>query len=362
MAGAKIAGGLETQSREPLDSKYKVLYTSNLEDGLVFDGLQRFVQYDQTLYIRKNGSWEPVASNNAGGPTDSSGINPNLNVPLALRVAVINANYNQYNECTDTISVAGSKQEMFFSYQEFDYKYSFLTDGSLNWKKNSVTSSVNVEDSDNSYDDTELRGEVNTNTNHVGDLSTLTTTSKNDLVSAVNEVLVAANKGSYTAGTGIDISPQNVISSTVTAKLYDTLGSSTDGALTRKASTDIFNAKADLVGGKIPASQIPIPSIVYTDVTYSPSISLDFTTNADLLTITGNVAFIASTNLAKGRTKRLFITNSAASTSTLTFPTTWKWLGVTPTALSAGKIAVLTLECALGTTDGGIVAGYIAQN
>lgn len=50
----------------------------------------------------------------------------------------------------------------------------------------------------------------------IGDLSTLTTTDKTDLVSAVNEV--AASASSYTAGDGINISAQDVISATNTGK------------------------------------------------------------------------------------------------------------------------------------------------
>jgi hypothetical protein len=42
-----------------------------------------------------------------------------------------------------------------------------------------------------------------------------------------------------------------------TAKLYDSTGQATDGAMTQKATTDALGNKADLVGGLVPAYQLP---------------------------------------------------------------------------------------------------------
>jgi hypothetical protein len=120
----------------------------------------------------------------------------------------------------------------------------------------------------------------------------------------------------YTAGTGIAISAQNVIS------VADT----------------------------------------YAVLPYAPSIALDFAAAAaQILALTGNVAFAASTNLAQGRTKRLFLSNTAAAATTLAFPSGWVFVGTVPTSLAAGKKAILSLEVATGNTEADVFAGYSAQ-
>jgi hypothetical protein len=61
---APIPGGLLVQGRFPLDDKYWVASASNLDDGLVYDGLHRWTKDTQQEYVRKFGIWKLV--NNEG--------------------------------------------------------------------------------------------------------------------------------------------------------------------------------------------------------------------------------------------------------------------------------------------------------
>ena len=54
----------------------------------------------------------------------------------------------------------------------------------------------------------------------------------------------------------------------------------------------------------------------------------------------------------------LYINNTAAATSSLSFPSSWKWLGSVPTAITASKIAMLSLEAYDTST---ILASYAPQ-
>jgi hypothetical protein len=100
----------------------------------------------------------------------------------------------------------------------------------------------------------------------------------------------------------------------------------------------------------------------YTTLEFQPAPTLDMSLAAQLLTLTNNVGFAATTNRAQGRMVRVFLFNNTAAAVTLTFPTAWAFLGVRPTTLAAGKKGVLTLECVYGTAEGDIVAGYVDQN
>jgi hypothetical protein len=81
---------------------------------------------------------------------------------------------------------------------------------------------------------------------------------------------------------------------------------------------------------------------------------------AQLLTLTGNVNF-TTTNRAPGRQLRLFLYNAASSDVTLSFASAWAFLGPRPSVLAAGKRAVLTLECATGSMEADVFAGYAAE-
>ena len=100
----------------------------------------------------------------------------------------------------------------------------------------------------------------------------------------------------------------------------------------------------------------------YTTLDFQPAPTLDMSLAAQLLTLTNNVGFAATTNRAQGRTVRVFLFNNTAAAVTLTFPSAWAFLGVRPTTLAAGKKGVLTLECVYGSAEGDIVAGYVDQN
>lgn len=82
-------------------------------------------------------------------------------------------------------------------------------------------------------------------------------------------------------------------------------------------------------------------------LTYGAAITLDFTgATARDLVLAGNITFGGT--VAVGRVKnaqfRIFIINPSASTYSLTFPSSWRMLGVPPTSILAGKGAIMTVE------------------
>lgn len=96
-------------------------------------------------------------------------------------------------------------------------------------------------------------------------------------------------------------------------------------------------------------------------LTYSATPSVDFTaTGLRTISLTGNAAFAASSNIASGRSQVIRIICDA-STRTLSFPAGWKFLGASaPTSIASGKTAVLSLT-AFGATDSDVIASYSVQ-
>jgi hypothetical protein len=97
-------------------------------------------------------------------------------------------------------------------------------------------------------------------------------------------------------------------------------------------------------------------------VAYGATVTLDFAISektAQTLTLAGNVTF-ATSNRASGACKFLRIIGDG-SARTLAFPAGWKFLNaVAPTALAAGKTAILCLN-AWGTADTDITASYAVE-
>jgi hypothetical protein len=115
-------------------------------------------------------------------------------------------------------------------------------------------------------------------------------------------------------------------------------------------------------GIDITGAVISLKPDTYTPLAFAANITLDLATSAQLLTISNNAGFVATTNRAQGRTMRLFLYNNTATTLTLSFPSAWTFVGVKPGTLASGKKAVLTLECVYGSAEGDIVAGYVDQS
>jgi hypothetical protein len=97
-------------------------------------------------------------------------------------------------------------------------------------------------------------------------------------------------------------------------------------------------------------------------VDFQPTPTLDMSVPAQRLTLTNNVGFAGTSNRVEGRAVELWLLNNTAAAVTLTFPSTWHFIGVRPTTLAAGKVAGLTLKCVFGDAEGGIVAGYADES
>jgi hypothetical protein len=81
--------------------------------------------------------------------------------------------------------------------------------------------------------------------------------------------------------------------------------------------------------------------------------------NFQTLSITGNTTF-GTSNLVAGREVIVRIISDASS-RTLTFPGTWKFMtNAAPSSIAASKTAILILR-SLGTTDADVVASYVVE-
>lgn len=99
-------------------------------------------------------------------------------------------------------------------------------------------------------------------------------------------------------------------------------------------------------------------------VAWDSTITLDFSTiNATVrtLALAGATSFVAS-GLSHGRSARILIAGDTVDRS-LAFPAAWKWFGAPkPTALAAGKEAMLYLEVIGGSTDASVKAIWSLQS
>lgn len=94
----------------------------------------------------------------------------------------------------------------------------------------------------------------------------------------------------------------------------------------------------------------------------SDNIALDFSSGTGLgyrSLSTANIV-VTGSNYRAGAIKTIVITSDGTSKS-LTFPSSWKFLGNKPTSLAATKTAVLTVT-SLGTTEAACVAGWAVEN
>jgi hypothetical protein len=167
--------------------------------------------------------------------------------------------------------------------------------------------------------------------------------------------------GTYTTPDGGTVTDKRSGAGAVT-KAYidaaDATNASNIGVLANLATT----AKSNLVAAINEVAARATAPDTLTAITYAPSVALDFTASSvQSLALSGNVTFTTS-NKALGKAKRVFLSNTSASSVTLTFPSAWGFLGTIPTSLAAGKKAVLSVECATGSTESDIYAGYAAQS
>jgi hypothetical protein len=122
------------------------------------------------------------------------------------------------------------------------------------------------------------------------------------------------------------------------------------------------NVSAGVTVVRTSSTPAPAPTAeVYTDVAFTPNISLDMAATAQLLSLPNNVGFLPATNKAKGRQVRVFLFNTASTAVTLGFPSDWTFIGPRPGVLAAGKQAVLTLESPRGAAETDILAGYASE-
>jgi hypothetical protein len=97
-------------------------------------------------------------------------------------------------------------------------------------------------------------------------------------------------------------------------------------------------------------------------LTYAASLAIDFDPSKETyktLTLTGNITF-SSSNLGAGRQASILLTDDG-SARTRAFPVGWVFIGAAaPTAITAGKKAVLSLV-SFGATDAEVAVAYSEQ-
>lgn len=96
-----------------------------------------------------------------------------------------------------------------------------------------------------------------------------------------------------------------------------------------------------------------------TTLTYGSTTNINFNTNLQTVSLTGNITFTTS-NLVTGRAAAVRVI-SDGSTRTFTFPAGWTFIGAAaPANIAASKTGILSLT-SFGTTDAGVVAAYAVQ-
>lgn len=146
----------------------------------------------------------------------------------------------------------------------------------------------------------------------------------------------------------------NTTSSLETRLSNDESGiSSLFSAVATKATT---GSSSDVTFGTVTANNYDIP----VSVEASNSIAINFSTGTGTHTraASGDITFTAS-GYKSGATKTLFITCDSTS-RTLTFPSSWIWVGPKPTSILASKTGVLTVT-SLGTAEANAVASWAVQ-
>ena len=156
------------------------------------------------------------------------------------------------------------------------------------------------------------------------------------------------------------------ISSTIESRFSDIATDISDIETDISDINTELGSKANLSGGNSFSGSQSVNGVVTAsnyDVSISAepsdSISLNFSggTGIHTRTTTGDIVITAS-NYRAGATKTLFITADAARS--LSFPSSWIWVGSKPTSIASGKLGVLTVT-SLGTAEANAVASWVAQ-
>ena len=104
-----------------------------------------------------------------------------------------------------------------------------------------------------------------------------------------------------------------------------------------------------------------LETLVGTSLGTTGTVNLDMsalTGSYQSITMTGSITFTTS-NRASGRSVTLRI-DPGASSRTLTYPGTWRFVGTKITSLNASKLAVLTLTF-FGTADSDCIAAISVE-
>ena len=96
------------------------------------------------------------------------------------------------------------------------------------------------------------------------------------------------------------------------------------------------------------------------DISASPGTGMDFSTDQLQTLSRSTTTTFNGSNYAAGRSKTLKLLSTSGSSITLGFDSSWKFVGVKPTALAAGKTAILTLTC-FGSTAADVIAAYAVE-
>lgn len=99
----------------------------------------------------------------------------------------------------------------------------------------------------------------------------------------------------------------------------------------------------------------------FAAITYAASLSIDCQAGIEQeVSLTGTLTFTSLTNQAEG-SKVTVILRGDGSSRNLNFPAGWIFVGsAEPSALAAGKTAILELRCT-GATDADVVAKYFVE-
>jgi hypothetical protein len=123
------------------------------------------------------------------------------------------------------------------------------------------------------------------------------------------------------------------------------------GTLVLRPGTDDSAATYVLTGSGQVVDERGGPSIA--ELGFSNYIELDFANPADhTLDLPEGATFAPGLNIQKGRSKTVYLTNTAGEAVPLTYPSQWRQIGDPLLAsLPAGKSAVLALTCTKGTAS-----------
>jgi hypothetical protein len=131
------------------------------------------------------------------------------------------------------------------------------------------------------------------------------------------------------------------------------VGNITANTITASVSSSTISANSATISGIITANNYDIG----LETLAVNSIALDFSAGTGLLTraASGAISFTAS-NYRAGAIKTVRII-AGASTRTLTFPSTWVFVGTKPADILSGKTGILTVT-SFGTTEANCVAAW----